>query len=288
MKKKFWFILLVVVLSSVAWSQTAVIRSGSLKVFDAPQANARLLMKLSEGDTVKVIEQRGAWAKLQLPGKSIGWMQLSESTSAALFKKNRGSQNVNALPPAQKSLEQPVRPDSLAANQTSEETSLMSSLRNMPASEQEIQIGRGLSDTNANLNLGISFSLGALGENFAYSGRFMYRTLPKIFIEGSFQHVPGDVAASLLVHSNLLYDFSIAPRWDGWITGGVGVISTSPTKTVGAKSVSNMEVNYGIGVRRYLKQRTYLRGDLRQFSVMTDNGTKNYIEFAFGIVIGVR
>ena len=164
----------------------------------------------------------------------------------------------------------------------------MSSLRDMPASEQEMQVVRGHSDTNTNLNLGISFSLGALGENFAYSGRFMYRTLPKIFIEGAFQHVPGDVAASLLVHSNLLYDFSVAPRWDGWITGGVGVISTSPTKTVGAKSVSNMEVNYGIGVRRYLKHRTYLRGDLRQFSVMTDNGTKNYIEFAFGIVIGVR
>lgn len=273
---------------SVAFSQTAVIRSGSLKVFDAPQANARLLMKLSEGDTVKVIEQRGAWAKLQLPGKRIGWMQLSESTSAALFKKNRGAQNANALNQAPKSIEQPVRSDSLATRQTSEQASLMSSLRNTPASEQEMQVGRGHADTNTNLNLGISFSLGALGESFAYSGRFMYRTLPKIFIEGSFQHVPGDVAASMLVHSNLLYDFSVAPRWDGWITGGVGVISTSPTKTVGAKSVSNMEVNYGIGVRRYLKHRTYLRGDLRQFSVMTDNGTKNYIEFAFGIVIGVR
>jgi len=273
---------------SVGWSQTAVIRSGSLKVFDAPQANARLLMKLSEGDTVKVIEQRGAWAKLQLPGKRVGWMQLSESTSAALFKKNRGPQNVNALPQAAKSVETAVRQDSLTNDETAEQTSLISSLRNMPVSEQEMQIGRGQPDTNSNLNLGISFSLGALGESFAYSGRFMYRTLPKIFIEGAFQHVPGDVAASLLVHSNLLYDFSVAPRWDGWITGGVGVISTSPTKTVGAKSVSNMEVNYGIGVRRYLKHRTYLRGDLRQFSVMTDNGTKNYIEFAFGIVIGVR
>jgi len=273
---------------SVAWSQTAVIRSGSLKVFDAPQANARLLTKLSEGDTVKVIEQRGNWAKLQLPGKRVGWMQLSESTSAALFKKNRGSQIANALPQTPKSFESAVSPDSLTNDQSSEETSLMSRLRNMPASEQEMQIGRGHSDTNTNLNLGISFSLGALGESFAYSGRFMYRTLPKIFIEGSFQYVPGDVAASLLVHSNVLYDFSVAPRWDGWITGGVGVISTSPTKTVGAKSVSNMEVNYGIGVRRYLKHRTYLRGDLRQFSVITDNSTKNYIEFAFGIVIGVR
>jgi hypothetical protein len=288
MKIKFILIPVLAMWTAAAWSQTAVIRSGSLKVFDAPQANARLLMRLSEGDTVKVIEQRGNWAKLQLPGKRVGWMQLSGSTSAALFKKNRGSPGMNVSPQAPKSTEQPIRADTLVNDQTAEQISLMSKLQSMEASEQEMQSGRARAETNTHLNLGISFSLGAVGESFAYSGRFMYRTLPKIFIEGSFQHVPGDVAASLLVHSNLLYDFSVAPRWDGWITGGVGVISTSPTKTVGAKSVSNMEVNYGIGVRRYLKRRTYLRGDLRQFSVMTDNGTKNYIEFAFGIVIGVR
>jgi hypothetical protein len=285
MKTKFVAAAMLVLLSPAAWSQTAVIRSGSLKVYDAPQAGARVITTLSDGDTVKVIEQRGTWAKLQLAGKRAGWMQLSESTSAALFKKSRKAPVAAPEPSAPKQDEQPLAVP--PADLLQEATSSASSMRNPPAGEPLEQTA-GLSDANADLNLGISFSLGALGENFAYSGRFMYRTLPRMFIEGAFQHVPGDVAASMLLHSNLLYDFSIARRWDGWITGGVGVISTSPAKTVGAKSVSNMEVNYGIGARRYLKHRTYLRGDLRQFSVMTDDGTKNYIEFAFGIVIGVR
>jgi hypothetical protein len=215
-------------------------------------------------------------------------MQLTESTSAALFKKNRQAQSRAVLPPSPTPEEQSAQPDIPANAQPAEEMPSSSSLRNAPAGEPDIQSELRRLDANPDLNLGISFSLGALGENFAYSGRFLYRTLPKIFIEGAFQHVPGDVAASLLLHSNLLYNFSLAPRWDGWFTGGVGVISTSPTKTVGAKSVSNMEVNYGVGARRYLKHRTYLRADLRQFSVLVDSGTKNYVEFAFGIIIGLR
>jgi len=286
--KKFIFVALLIALPVLAFSQTAVIRSGSLKVYDAPQASARVLMTLSDGDTVKVIEQRGAWAKLQLSGKRIGWMQLSESTSAALFKKNRKPPMPTVTPPP-KHLEAPgTDPGAMMDAQPPEAGTSMASLRNAPAREPEIQNEFGRVESSTDLNLGISFSLGAMGESFAYSGRFMYRTLPKVLIEGSFQHVPGDVAASMLLHSNLLYDFALASKWDGWITGGVGVISTSPTKTVGAKSVSNMEVNYGIGARRYLKHRTYLRGDLRQFSVFTDKGAKNYVEIAFGIVIGIR
>lgn len=287
MKKKFFLVSLLVALSSVAWPQTAVIRSGSIKVFDTPQANAKIVTTLSAGDTVKVVEQRGTWAKLQLPGRRAGWMQLSESTSAALFKKNRTSQSLNAMQPTPRPEEQTPAPAAAAGEPPVEDSSALS-LRNMPANEAESRTDLGVSGINEDLNLGISFTLGALGENFAYSGRFLYRTLPKVYIEGAFQHVPGDVAASMLLHSNLLYNFSLAPRWDGWITGGVGVISTSPTKTVGAKSVSNMEVNYGIGARRYLKQRTYLRADLRQFSVLVDSGTKNYVEFALGLIIGVR
>jgi hypothetical protein len=279
---------LLAALSPVAWSQTAVIRSGSLKVYDTPLTTGRIITTLSDGDTVKVIEQRGTWAKLQLAGKRSGWMQLSEATSAALFKKNRKAQSPTPAPQVRKLTEQSAPSSTASSELLEEELSSASSMRNQPAGEPEVQAGAGLADIETPLNLGISFSLGALGQSFAYSGRFMYRTMPKIFIEGAFQHVPGDVAASMLIHSNLLYDFALAPRWDGWITGGVGVISTSPTKTVGAKSVSNMEVNYGVGARRYLKHRTYLRGDLRQFSVITDNGTKNYIEFAVGIIIGIQ
>jgi len=270
MKKKFSLILLLLALSSVALAQTAVIRSGSLKVYELPDTGSNIVTKLSAGDTVRVIEQQGNWAKLQLPGKSMGWLPLTRSIATVLTKKPRQSQGAVAPQPSL-----PSATDSITNTEDAGRCDALQSRRATPA---------------ADLNLGISFTLGAVGENFAYSGRFLYRSLPSFYLEGSFQHVPGDVAASLLLHSNLLYDFSLSREagWNGWLTAGIGVISTSPTKTVGAKSVSNMEINYGIGVRRYLKHRTYLRADLRRFSVLLDNGTKNYVEFALGIIIGIR
>jgi hypothetical protein len=253
-----------------------------LKVYNFPEERAKKVMTLTEGDTVKVVDQQGSWVKLQLPGKRFGWLQITESTSALLGKKTRKAQGFSA-PPTQR-----VEAPALITEPAPEITEAVAPAEQSPRRETQMQTGLGLSESSTDLNLGISFTLGALGESFAYSGRFLYRSLPSLYLEGTFQHVPGDVAASLLLHSNLLYSFSLAPRWEGWLTGGVGIISTSPTKTVGAKSVSNMEVHYGVGVRRYLKHRTYLRADVRQFSVLVDGGTKNYVEFAFGIIIGVR
>jgi len=292
MKKRFLFAWAIIAVSSVALAQTAVIRSGALKAYEAPDESAREVMTLTVGDTVKVAERQGAWVKLRLPGKRFGWMRLTESASQTLFKKSRPAQNGNGLRPPQN--QSPDAPTSLATavapGVAGEGLAPEQSLREMPASETQMQTAPTFVRPANDLTLGISFTLGAIGENFAYSGRFLYRSLPSLYLEGSFQHVPGDVAASLLLHSNALYTFSLSREagWEGWITGGLGVISTSPTKTVGAKSVSNMEINYGIGARRYLKHRTYLRADLRQFSVLLDNATKNYVEFAVGIIIGVR
>lgn len=309
MSNKFWVVFLLAGLNTAAWTQTAVIRSGYLKVFESPQVGAKKVMTLTEGDTVKVIEQQGAWVKLQLPDKRFGWMQLAELPTPTSSKKSRNGHSTTAPHKArtttskestarrtnENELTAAMRTTPAAAptvNSSREakpsEAGSAHSSRTLPVAETHIETGPNISEASTDFNLGISFTLGSLGENFAYSGRFLYRSLPNVYIEGVFQHVPGDVAASLLVHSNLLYSFSLSPRWEGWITGGVGVISTSPTKTVGAKSVSNMELNYGIGVRRYLKQRTYLRADLRQVSVLLDNTTNNYVEVAVGIIIGVR
>jgi hypothetical protein len=68
----------------------------------------------------------------------------------------------------------------------------------------------------------------------------------------------------------------------------VGVINTVPIQSAGGKSVSNMAVNYGLGVARHLKNSNWLRADVRQFSALRKQGTVNFIEFTVGLDIGIR
>lgn len=239
--KRWWTVVLLACLNTVAWAQPAVIRTGYLKVFESPEAGAPKVMTLTAGDTVEVVEQQGAWVKLQLPDKRFAWMQLAESPRPAPSQKSRRTQSTTTLQQA-----------------------------------------------SADMNVGISLTLGSFGENFAPAGRFLYRTLPEVYIECVLQHAPGEMAGLWLAHSNLLYSFSLAPRWHGWITGGVGVMSTPVATTVGAKTISNMDLNYGIGVMRHIRHRIYGRGDIRRFSVLLEESTKNYLEVSAGVIIGLH
>ncbi len=136
--------------------------------------------------------------------------------------------------------------------------------------------------------LGISFHLGALGKDFTYAGKFFYASFPNVYMEGTFQHVPGAAANSYLMYGNLKYLWPLSPAITGWLTLGVGVITTVPTKTVAAKSISNMSLNYGLGIQKYLKTNTYLRIDLRQYAALVDSGVTTFWELMAGFAVFIR
>jgi hypothetical protein len=135
---------------------------------------------------------------------------------------------------------------------------------------------------------GLSLGLGVFGGDFSYIGRFFYRNLKALYLEGTFQYVAGQIASQYLMHANARYVRPIRLRFNGYATAGVGVINTVPIQSAGAKPVSNMAFNYGVGVARQLKSNNWLRADLRQFSVLRQQGTVNFIEFTVGLDIGIR
>lgn len=135
---------------------------------------------------------------------------------------------------------------------------------------------------------GVVLGLGTLGGDFAYIGRFYYRNLPRWELEGSFEYVAGQIASIYLMHANTRYVRPVARRFEGYATAGVGVINTVPIQSAGGKTISNMALNYGLGVQRRLNNKNWLRADLRQFTAIRTQGTLNFLEFTVGIAIGVR
>lgn len=144
------------------------------------------------------------------------------------------------------------------------------------------------SESAAPYDGGVVLGLGTLGGDFAYIGRFYYRNLPRWELEGSLEYVAGQIASIYLMHVNTRYVRPVARRFEGYATAGTGVINTVPIQSAGGKTISNMALNYGIGVQRRLNHSNWLRADLRQFTAIRKQGTLNFLEFTIGLSIGVR
>lgn len=141
---------------------------------------------------------------------------------------------------------------------------------------------------NAPYDGGLVFGLGTLGGDFAYIGRFYYRNLPRWELEGSFEYVAGQIASIYLMHVNTRHVRPLKNRFDGYATLGVGVINTVPIQSAGGKTISNMALNYGLGVQRRLNHSNRLRADVRQFTAIRQQGTLNFLEFTVGLALGVN
>lgn len=69
-----------------------------------------------------------------------------------------------------------------------------------------------------------------------------------------------------------------------YVHSGFGVLTNVPVKSAGAKSISNMAFNYGIGIQKPLKRTTAARFDIRQFLVLGNQGLSSFMEFSAGLV----
>lgn len=244
-------------LNGTATAQHMVLKDAATPIAEKPSPQSRVIAVLAKGDTVRILKRNDAWLHVAFRGKKKGWMFVGRSAA---------STNTPAATPNPS-----IKPNDTAALEE------INPVEQTPASSPPISDG------------GFSFHLGAFSGQFTYVGKFYYRTLPTLYVEGTFQYVAGNIASFYLMHGNAKYVRPIGRGFDGTLTAGVGVINTVPVRAAGGKSVSNMAINYGLGVQRYLKNRNWLRVDLRGYTALRNKqGLANFFEFTVGIAIGIR
>jgi hypothetical protein len=249
--------------NDTANAQRIVLKDTATPIAEQPSPKSRVLAVLAKGDTVRILKFNDEWARVAFRGKKQGWMFVGRSTTPAKLNTSTATPNSPAKPTNSAPVEE-IKPVEQA------------STNSPPMTTPPITDG------------GISFHLGAFSEQFTYVGKFYYRTLPALYVEGTFQYVAGDIASFYLMYGNAKYVRAIGRKLEGTLTAGVGVINTVPIRAAGVKSVSNMMFNYGIGVQRYLKNSNWLRADFREYAAIRKQGLANFFEFTVGIAIGIR
>lgn len=262
------FSLLVLVWSTLlvgsAAAQRVILKDAATPIAEQPSPQSRVIAVLAKGDSVRVLQFNGVWAQVAFRGKQKGWMYV-------------GRKSTTAKPPTPATAPTPsAKPSNTAP------------VEEMKPVEQTPMGGTTVAPTPPVTDGGISFHLGSFSQQFTYVGKFYYRTLPALYVEGTFQYVAGNVASNYLMYGNAKYVRPLGRRLEGTLTAGVGVINTVPVSAAGSKSVSNMVFNYGLGVQRYLKNSNWLRADLREYTALRSKGLTNFFEFSVGIAIGIR
>lgn len=243
------FFFLLLALSSVAYAQRIVLKEAATPIAERPASESRVIAVLTKGDTVRVLKINNPWMQVAFRGKQKGWMYVGRNASATAAKSPAETAKTPEPAPTM------TPPPTFAPNHDG----------------------------------GISFHLGSFSRQFTYVGKFYYRTMPRLYVEGTFQYVAGNIASNYLMHGNAKYVRPLGRRLEGTVTAGVGVINSVPVRAAGVNSVSNMAFNYGIGVQRYLKNNNWLRIDMREYTVLRNKqGLANFFEFTAGIAIGIN
>src|SRR5262245_17781614 len=225
---KYLWLYIIFLAALPARAQIAVLKEDATLLYEKPSTQSRLLAVLSAGDTVRVLKKQDGWAQLSFRAKQTGWIQMRNRRGQA------GSNGTNE------------DAQDLTLNQ------LAASDRNAGFSTKT-----AMARKQPPIDGGLSLGLGVFGGDFSYIGRFFYRNLRTLYLEGTFQYVAGQIASQYLMHANARHVRPIGPRFTGYATAGVGVINTVPIQSAGARSVSNMAFNYGVGVARQLKSNNW-------------------------------
>lgn len=257
-------ILWLTLLSGSASAQRVVLRDPATPIAEQPSPKSRVIAMLAKGDTVRILKLNGAWARIAFRNKKKGWMFVGRTFA---------STKANTPAPMSST---PAKPASAAPGE------VIKPVEATPPNPSPAATMAPETDG------GISFHLGSFSRQFTYVGKFYYRTLPTLYVEGTFQYVAGNIASFYLMYGNAKYVRPIGRGFDGTLNGGIGIINTIPVRAAGGKSISNMVVNYGLGVQRHLRNSNSLRLDLRVYTAIRPQGLANFFEFTVGIAFGIR
>lgn len=255
-------------------AQRAVVALDGVKVYALPLEDELPSATLAQGDTVRVIGQRGEWVKIAFQDGLKGWMKLHVEKSRAANGNSRLSTNRSAS----------KNSESVARNGFHEEVTTGRSeeppdrLRKPPDQPQ-------VADA-VYRRFGYSFGMGVIELDYTYNWKFVFHTTPRFALEGSFRHVLGDAADSYFIMANFSYLLKDKGKLLPYATAGMGVINTAPARSVGLDGVSNMAVNVGVGARKFVKANLSLTFSAHQYTAFVGKSMAHYREFTAGILVG--
>ena len=257
-----------------AYAQRAIIALDGVKIYSLPMEDDLPSATLAQGDTVRVIGQRGEWVKIAFQDGLKGWMKLhvekkdatngkSHEISNQRVEKTGGAESTNGF-------------HHETTNGTSEEPP--DRLQKPPDKPQ-------IKDTIYR-RFGYSFGMGVIELDYTYNWKFVFHSTPRLALEGSFRHVLGDAADSYFIMANFAYLLKDKGKLLPYVTGGLGVINTVPERSVGLDGVSNMAVNVGVGARKYISEKLSLTFSASNYTAFVGKSVTHFREFTAGILVG--
>ncbi len=279
------FGLLIFVFCGNAQAQkTALIAFDGVEIFSLPLDDQAPIAQLMQGDTVRVIGQRGPWVKVEFaPGKK-GWMQVQVSkgqpkNAGRRSPRARGQRSSGHMGSAAAFAKRGTDGASASLGNTGQEPHAG------PADEIVRQPARQIGEKTTG-KFGYAFGMGMLETDFAYNWKFVFHQTPRLALEGSFKHALGQAANSYLLMANWTYLLQAKGRFLPYLTAGMGVINTVPERSIDTGGVSHMAVNYGAGVRKFFRNNiTFLLGG-SMYTVFVGKGVRNFKELTLGLMVG--
>ena len=132
---------------------------------------------------------------------------------------------------------------------------------------------------------------GALGGDFGGAAVISvygaYQFTPNISTEVSVSHAIGDVSNSVIFGVNLVHQPFPLWRYSPFVSLGTGVINTEPNATlVAAEDRTDEILHVGLGVKTFIGRRFVLRGEFKQYTVITSrNDNESVEEWKIGISV---
>jgi len=258
-------------------AQRAIIAFDGVEIYSLPMIEESPFAVLDEGDTVRVIGQRGDWVKIAFEQGEKGWMQVqvkrpvpdgSQGMSRRIARGGRSGLSAGA-----------VSAGRVVGNRLS---------KNADATRPDIIADRPKKQPAATpyRRFGYTFGIGLLASDFTYNWKFIFHQTPRLALEGSFKHAIGQSASSYIMMANLSYLLQQDKGFLPFVTGGLGVINTVPERSIDDSGISHMAVNYGVGARKHLRNSLSLLFNATQYTVFLGDGISNFREFTVGVLVG--
>lgn len=265
----------VLMMNNNAYSQRAIIKTDNVEIYSLPMVDNTPVATLIKGDTIRVIGQRGNWVKVKIAQNRKGWMllevkSLPGKSPARTIKKEKPARQLSMASANGKAGNGAHNPEPFSPDL----------IRKNPNTIQGNKIYR---------RFGYTFGAGVLGTDFTYNWKFIFHQTPRMALEGSFKHALGEAASSYFIFANLNYMLkeNTRKKFLPYATAGVGIINTVPENSIDiGQGVSNMAINYGLGVRKYYREKLSLLFNVSQYSVFIGKGVRHFREYTVGLLVG--
>lgn len=115
--------------------------------------------------------------------------------------------------------------------------------------------------------LSVTPGYGKLGSERLFALRVAYNPNTWLGYEASIEHNPGEAVHAVLHTLNVVLRHPFPGRFQPYVTGGYGMITVHPGRSLNADPVSKNLLSYGGGIEVYIRSDLAIRGDMQRATV---------------------